>query len=142
MNVTLSEYELATGRFTGVVVSIPARAAEKVEHKDSKLEYVIGRFDHLSQRVDIDTQTIVDYQPPQPSTEHEWNAATKRWQLTIEAEAIDIADAQARAEIQDLETRSLRAIREVILSPKDQDAIMRLDGLERQIADQRAKLKR
>jgi len=38
-------------------------------------------LDHLSQRVDVATGAVVDYQPPQPSDDHEWNHVTKRWDL-------------------------------------------------------------
>lgn len=44
-------------------------------------EPIEGAYDHLSQRVDVPSGKVVDYQPPQPSTDHEWNHVTKRWDL-------------------------------------------------------------
>lgn len=42
-----------------------------------------GAFDHLSQRIDLDTDEVTDYQPPAPpDTEFEtfgWDADIKRW---------------------------------------------------------------
>src|SRR5689334_24997010 len=37
-----------------------------------------GRFDRHSQRVNLSSGCVEDYQPPPPSDDHEWNAATKR----------------------------------------------------------------
>jgi hypothetical protein len=48
---------------------------------------VEGEHDHLSRRVDIATGAVVDYQPPAPSTDHEWSVAMKRWQFTAPAQA-------------------------------------------------------
>lgn len=42
-----------------------------------------GTYDHLSQRVDLETGDVVDWQPPRPVgdeyTDHEWDTGTKRW---------------------------------------------------------------
>ena len=40
---------------------------------------VEGHHDHLSERVDLVTGAVVDYQPPQPDADHEWHAASRRW---------------------------------------------------------------
>jgi Phage tail assembly chaperone protein len=51
-----------------------------------------GRYDYLSQRVDLETGDVVDYQPPAPpDTEFEaftWNPQTKRWVSTPTTAAI------------------------------------------------------
>lgn len=42
-----------------------------------------GRFDHLSQRVDLATGLVVDYQPPAPAADElrdwSWDAEVRRW---------------------------------------------------------------
>lgn len=40
---------------------------------------ILGDYDGLSQRVDVATGLVIDYQPNQPSANHVWNAGSKRW---------------------------------------------------------------
>jgi hypothetical protein len=75
-----------------------------------------GHHDHLSQRVDLKTGKIIDYQPPAPSTDHAWNDVTKRYQLSIAAQAIVDRRAAAVARIALLDAQSVRATRELCLA--------------------------
>ena len=74
-----------------------------------------GEFDHLSQRVDVANGTVIDWQPPRPTDEHEWNGETKRWQLNSSTLATQRAKEQARSRIQQLDSKSTRALRELAL---------------------------
>lgn len=74
-----------------------------------------GHLDCLSQRVDVATGKVVDYQPPSPSADHEWNAATKRWQLNAAASAKASAALAARLRIGEIEQLSTRLARQCIL---------------------------
>lgn len=81
---------------------------------------------------------IVDYQPPQPSTDHEWNKDVRRWQLTKAASIRQNEQASARAMIAKCETAALRPQRELALGidgAKD-----RLQAIDNEIAQWRAKL--
>jgi hypothetical protein len=69
-------------------------------------------FDILSQRVDVATGLVVDWLPPQPSPEHEWNTAIRRWQIKPEVVAIKEARRNALERIRFLELKALRALRE------------------------------
>jgi hypothetical protein len=40
---------------------------------------LLGDFDHLCQKVDIATHEVIDYQPPKPSENHDWDSGAKRW---------------------------------------------------------------
>jgi hypothetical protein len=40
---------------------------------------ILGDYDGLSQRVDVETFQVVDYQPRRPSENHQWNSQAKRW---------------------------------------------------------------
>lgn len=62
---------------------------------------------------------IVDYQPPQPSPDHEWHAESKRWRLTAEANHRNKVRAAAIARIAELEIKQARRVRE-LLSQNDQ----------------------
>lgn len=48
----------------------------------------LGRFDHLSQRVDVGTEghPVIDWRPEQPSANHELDSASKRWKLSDAAQ--------------------------------------------------------
>lgn len=76
-----------------------------------------GAHDHLSKRVDVATGEVVDYQPPAPSVDHEWNDASKRWQLSAAAQAKIDKRAAALARITQLEASQHRPLREMMLDP-------------------------
>lgn len=71
------------------------------------------RLDRLCQRVDVTTGSVVSYQPPRPTEEHEWNG--RRWQISAAAKAREHLREVARAEIIALEISQARAVREAIL---------------------------
>lgn len=94
-------------------------------------------LDHLSQRVDLtgETPAVVDYQPPAPSTDHEWNAETKRWQLKPEVAQRQAERERAFAKIRALESSQPRAVREAVLGQAG--AVERLAAIDKQIAELR-----
>jgi hypothetical protein len=81
---------------------------------------------------------IVDYQPPAPSAEHEWNATTKRWQLNAAATAKAQARTAALATIATLDMQSIRATRELALGVPG--ALERVAAIDAQIATLRGQL--
>lgn len=74
-----------------------------------------GRLDHLSQRVDIATGEVIDYQPPAPSAGHAWDQASRRWILGPTGLAALNAHNAALHLIARAERASLRALREAVL---------------------------
>jgi hypothetical protein len=99
-----------------------------------------GHFDPLSQRVDLETGAVVEYQPPAPSPDHEWEAVTRRWVLRADVAARQAKHAQALEQIAALEKNQLRASRELLLNPADREARARLTALDAQIIALRADL--
>lgn len=97
-----------------------------------------GQFDSLSQQVDIASGAIIDYQPPPPSIDHDWNADTKRWQLSAAAQAKLDAHGHATACIAQLEAAQHRAIREAALGQAG--AVARLQAIDAEIASLRPAL--
>lgn len=98
-----------------------------------------GHHDHLSRRVDLAAGIVVDYQPPQPSADHEWNADIRRWQLTAAAQAKADAREAALARIAFLEgAPSRRAAREHALGYDG--ALARLKTIDDEIIALRQKL--
>jgi hypothetical protein len=97
-----------------------------------------GQFDSLSQRIDIASGVVIDYQPPRPSPDREWNAESKRWQLNATAQAKVDARTQSLAHIAHLEAAQHRAIREAALGQPD--AIARLQAIDAEIVSLRPAL--
>jgi hypothetical protein len=90
-----------------------------------------GRHDHLSKRVDLTTGMVIDYQPPAPSIDHEWNAVTKRWQLSPAAQAKAATLVANQARIAALEAMSGPLVRKAVLG--DVEAMMTLRALDEEI---------
>jgi hypothetical protein len=103
-----------------------------------------GRYDPLSQKFDTVAGAVVDYQPAQPSPQYLWNADTKRWVLDPTVLGVQQARTDAQAQIDRLEYKQGRAMRELLLdlAPKlpavDQQKISRLQAIEDAIAALRA----
>lgn len=123
-----SFYRLADGIFTSATYAASDDTHLSV-NTPSGCSAIKGSFDLLSQRVDIETGEVVDYQPLRPSTDHEWNMETKRWQLTAEAQAIDNADRQARAELVRLDAQSHRYVAESVAGVIDDEGKRRLSAI-------------
>jgi hypothetical protein len=97
-----------------------------------------GQHDALSKRVDVRTGLVIDYQPPSPSPEHEWNADTGRWQISAAVQAKAQARAAAMTALAALDIKSIRTLRELALGVAG--AHDRLAAIEAAVAAERAKL--
>ncbi len=93
-----------------------------------------GAVDPESQRIDLATGALVDWQPDQPSSEHEWDPAARRWELTRDAAKREARRIDAEREIERLERQQLRAMREVALDGGNEDAKTRLRAIDDEIA--------
>jgi hypothetical protein len=135
--VTVSFYDKTTGMFSGV------RYHGLEDHIEVNTPNghaaAIGAHDHLSKRVDLATGELVDYQPPAPSADHEWNADTKRWQLTAAAAEKESKRAFALNRIDHLENSQARALRELALGSTE--AAARLKAIDDEIASLRSHLR-
>ncbi len=90
-------------------------------------------LDRLSKRVDVKTGKVIDYQPPQTSADHEWNASSKRWELKREVIA-----AQQTARMKSIQIRALRDsqhdyVRRIVLNAQDHTARAALQDIDAQI---------
>jgi hypothetical protein len=102
---TWSFYRLSDGTFTGRTLCVPDNAIAM--NTPAGLAVKAGIFDHLSQRVDVDSGEVVDYQPPQPNDDHEWNAEVRRWVKRADVQKWETDRARALAELR-ARTRSVR----------------------------------
>jgi hypothetical protein len=122
-------YHRATGilhRFTLVTSDDNAVALNTPADHVAINQPAAGALDPLCQRVDITTKEIVSYQPPAPSTDHEWNG--RRWHLSDSA----LKRKAALRQISALEVSQHRPLREAALGVPG--ARERLESIEAQIA--------
>jgi len=134
---TYSLYEAATGMFTGKRLQCDEEALLEMRLPPGTLT-IEGNFDHMSQRVELSTGSIVAYHPLAPSADHEWNAAAKRWQIKNGLRETEGRRAVVFARIHALETSQGRAIREATLG--DASAMKRLKEIDAEITALRAEL--
>jgi hypothetical protein len=127
---TWSFYDQVSGSFSGRRFRALNDRALDANTPDG-LVPLEGTFDRLSQRVDVQTGKVVDFQPPQPDADHEWNAESRRWVKKAAVLAAERADKQARTRIAELEASQARAIREHTLG--DATAIDRLRTIDDEI---------
>lgn len=131
---TWSIYRKSDGVLTGQ--RLQARILEEISGNESEAVGLIeGEFDHLAERVDLQTLSIVDYQPPQPDEFHEWDSISKRWRLTDSRQQAIRDDISARSQLEALDRKMLRALAEDRLGIKpskaDRDAgAMTLDEIQ------------
>ena len=113
---------------------------------------VDGHYNCLSQRVDVPmppelvddinqygctvgkriVHRVIDYVPPSPSTEHEWNPETKRWVLNLATVAEEQKRAAATARIAQLEASQHTWIRRHVLG--DNTALAHLQEIDDEVA--------
>lgn len=134
-----SFYDATTGLFTGRRVLCSERLLERnIRPGEAAIE---GMFDHLSQRVDVESGEVVDYQPPQPDADHEWIAEARRWRKRPEIAEAERLDRRSRERIAELEIAQLRPLRELAVDPDNAAAKQRLVEIEAEIAELRPSLK-
>lgn len=77
-------YDLTTGIFSGQSRTGPNEWLDA--HIPEGVGVWIEPVDHLSQRLDLETGLIVDYQPPAPAgdefTQFAWDTTVRRWQAS------------------------------------------------------------
>lgn len=135
-------YDNLTGLFTGVTVRGPTHLAEA--NCPPGHSWVIGdQIDHLAQKFDLQTNTVVDYQPPAPADDSNhtwaWDATKKRWESspTLAAlRAVRIAEVQtaieAQEKAQDRPQRELLAAFRLAL-PAPVTALNRMTAIDNEI---------
>lgn len=99
-------------------------------HETEDLAHMEGHFDALSQRVDISQAAVVDYQPSQPSADHEWDGKSRRWVPNAAMAARHSAFQAARTRIVDSALEERHLMRRLVLDPSDSDARRALTALD------------
>jgi hypothetical protein len=131
-----SIYRMEDGLFTGTTFAstIEGHHLLNVPEGHGAIE---GHHDHLSKRVEgaDENRRIVDWQPPSPSPDHEWDNGTSRWKLSAAAAEKQRKRLAAQARIRELEAAQHRRVRE-LLAQNDE----RLRAMDQEIEALRADL--
>lgn len=127
---TYSFYHRDTGLFNGTVILL---SDEKTLALNTPADHIAieGAHDGFSKRVEVSTGSVIEYQPPSPGANFEWNAILKRWQLNGATQAQLAAHASAAVQIRALEATQHRAVREVLLGKAG--ALALLQSIDSQI---------
>jgi hypothetical protein len=143
MSNAWSFYRLDTGMFTGQKLFAASQHTES--NTPTGCGVIEGDFDHLSQRVDLTTGQVVDWQPAPPAEDGfytwAWDTATRRW-VSTPTEATLYLEERARiiAAIVALEATQDRPTRELALDPNNDVSRAKLTLINSQIAALRAGL--
>lgn len=134
-----SFYEKSTGRFNGRTFGTDeAGYADYVRqlaaHTPEGHVAIEGKFDHLSQKVNVVTGEVEDYRPNAPSNDHEFNTITKRWELNEATAVRNAARAAACTRIAELERAQQRPVRELTRDTTNAEARKRIDAIDSEIA--------
>lgn len=135
--IILHCYRKSDGIFTGRVVGGPRKQLLLVNETD-EIGLAEGVTDPMSQRVDIQSGALIDYQPPAPDTDHYWNVEVRRWNLKPEIAERNQRRTTAQARIDALERKQPRALREIVLGRLG--AAERLQDIDNEIAELRKDL--
>ena len=135
----VSFYRLDSGEFTGQTFQASSSAPIEL-NTPAGCGWIAGRFDPLSQRVNLETRTVVDWRPPAPDADHEWDADIRRWRKRREAREREAARRRALEKISELEASQARALREVALGDTTGEARARLETVDAAIAALRTTL--
>jgi hypothetical protein len=90
---TWSTYFLCSGLFTGFRLQISAASLEVNVPEDCGC--IVGEYDSLAERVDIDSGLVIEYRPDQPSEDYAWCTESRRW-LYVQTDADIARDARVR----------------------------------------------
>lgn len=130
--MTWSFFRVSDGTVLPGVFSGPERFLKANTPPDC--EAIKGAHDPKNRRVNLKTRDVEPYQPSAPDEDHEWNADLELWVLNPDVVAIRSRKAAALARIQDLESKQLRAVRELSLDATDAIAQKKLRDIDDEIA--------
>lgn len=122
-----SFYRTDTGELLSRVLSF-TREADVAANTPVGCTAIEGEYDFLSQRVDVVTGKVLDWQPPAPDADHEWNASLRRWMKKAAIVEREMRRAATQAQIDALERQQQRRVRELLA-----ESDPRLKAIDQQI---------
>lgn len=146
----LSEFNASTGEFTGRSFDGAAGLTDLAAMLQPGHDLMPGIFDHLSQRVDVATGLVVDFQPEAPADDAlrtwVWSPQARRYLAvpTLLGRKTPVLE-QLQQQMAQLEAAEQgRPMRELLLAlmaggPPDPEALARLQAAEQALAGLRSK---
>ncbi len=133
--VTVSVFDLITGR---ILCALTLPTDQLDANVPPGCGTVPGHIDGTRRRVNPDTGQVEAWQPPPPDANHVWNADLERWELPASVVARRSERGAVMLQINQLESRQPRALRELALGLPG--ALERLRDIDNQIIALRANL--
>jgi hypothetical protein len=127
MSRNWSFYDRETGLFRQKRVTCPDNFDIRSKTPDGCCA-IEGTFDPLSQRVvmsepvygdgidGLSQPVVVDWQPPRPSEDHEWDADRRRWVLRPSVAERRSRKGAAESRSAEVDRKSIRALREAVIA--------------------------
>ena len=109
-------YRLSDGVFTGRSLTGDQKFLELNTPEGCAARSDVS--DWRSQRVNRETDELVDYQPPQPDEDHEWDKEAKRWRRKNAVAQWENRQRQARADLAAIDAKKIRALTEYVIDPE------------------------
>jgi hypothetical protein len=117
-----SFYHVATGAFLDRTYS--GREEKLAQNTPADYAAWCGPVDSFSQRINVATKQLEDFQPPSPGDDYEWihdderGNRVRRWKLKLEVQQARERNAASLSRIEELERKQHRRVRE-LLEDKD-----------------------
>lgn len=121
MNRNWAFYDASTGLFRPKRITCPDTFDISKNTPEGCIA-IEGSYDHLSQRMDIERGEVVDYVPPAPNDDFEWNADIKRWLKRPEVLQWERASEVAQAQLAAIDAQKVRALTDHVLAPNERGA--------------------
>lgn len=136
---TVHFFSLNTGLLSAHSLRISSANADAVIKANTPPDHapIEGVSDPISQRVDLETRQIIDYQPSAPDEDHEWYAHIRRWVLKPDIAKARAEKSAALAEIVAIERSQQRAVRELAIDSTNESARTKLIETDARIAELR-----
>lgn len=133
---TVHFFSLNTGLLSAHSLRISSANADAVIKANTPPDHapIEGVSDPISQRVDLETRQIIDYQPSAPDEDHEWNTQIRRWALKPDIAKARADRSSALAQIATIEQSQQRAVRELAIEPTNATARAKLIDTDARIA--------
>lgn len=118
MNVSKYIYNTETGALLHRYVGPESQLDVNVPPGCSTIEADLV-IDANSQRVDLETQKVVDWQPPRPDENHYWDSGARRWLINPIVAETQRRRADLIQRIKELDERLIRPMAELFENPND-----------------------
>lgn len=108
-------YRKTDGIFTGAMHSADT-FQEIAGNESGDIGLIAGVSDWQSQRVNLLTRELVEYQPPLPDADHEWDPQAKRVIVKVDVSVRRAKKRRGQDDVDALDRKTIRTVRELVIS--------------------------